>query len=41
MVIFKHQIPYEELMDIYKSSLGLLIPLDPDSVQDKARFSQK
>lgn len=40
-IIFKHQIPYKELLNIYETSLGLLIPLDPDSVQDKARFSQK
>ena len=37
----KNQIPQEELYRIYDESLGLLIPLDPDSLQDKARFSQK
>lgn len=35
------QIPQGELEDIYASSLGLLIPLNPDSKQDIARFSQK
>lgn len=40
-VAFKTQIPYEELMSIYRNALGLLIPLDPNSVQDQARFSQK
>lgn len=40
-VVFKTQIPYEELMDIYRNALGLLIPLDPNSIQDQARFSQK
>lgn len=37
----KTQIPQEELYRIYDESLGLLIPLDPNSLQDKARFSQK
>lgn len=34
-------IPQNELYDIYKNAIGLLIPLDPDNLQDKARFSQK
>lgn len=37
----KNQIPEEELYKLYDTSLGLLIPLDPSSLQDKARFSQK
>lgn len=37
----KNQIPEEELHKLYDTSLGLLIPLDPSSLQDKARFSQK
>lgn len=37
----KYQIPEEELYRLYDTSLGLLIPLNPDSLQDKARFSQK
>lgn len=37
----KNQIPEEELYRLYDTSLGLLIPLDPNSLQDKARFSQK
>lgn len=40
-VIFKQQIPYSELIETYESSLGLLIPLDPNSLADIARFSQK
>ena len=35
------QISNSELQQLYFSSLGLLIPLDPNSLQDKARFSQK
>lgn len=35
-----NQIPYDELMSLYKNADGLLIPLQ-DSIQDKARFSQK
>lgn len=35
------QIPQQELYDIYDSSIGLLIPLNPDNLQDHARFSQK
>ena len=31
----------EELIDLYKNALGLIIPLDPNSLQDTARFSQK
>lgn len=37
----RSQIPQDELYKIYDESLGLLIPLDPNSLQDKARFSQK
>lgn len=37
----KQQVSDEELMSIYRSSLGLLIPLNPNSVADEARFSQK
>lgn len=35
------KLPYAELRALYASSAGLLIPLDPESLQDKARFSQK
>lgn len=35
------QIPQDQLFEIYDKSIGLLIPLKPDSIQDKARFSQK
>lgn len=37
----KYQISQDELFNIYDTSLALLIPLDPNSIQDKARFSQK
>ena len=40
-VEIKSNISQEELYSIYDSSLGLLIPLDPNNIQDKARFSQK
>ena len=40
-IIIRNQIPQEELTDIYESAIGLLIPMDPQSIQDKARFSQK
>ena len=34
-------VPFDELNDIYSSSLGLIIPLEPNSIADTARFSQK
>lgn len=37
----KSQISSNELKDIYNRALGLIIPLDPKSIQDEARFSQK
>ena len=37
----KSGISQEELCGIYAASMALLVPLDPDSLQDKARFSQK
>lgn len=37
----KNQIPVEDLYKLYDTSLGLLIPLEPNNLQDKARFSQK
>lgn len=37
----KNQISEKELYKLYDTSLSLLIPLDPSSLQDKARFSQK
>lgn len=40
-VQIKSKLPQNELYSIYDSSLGLLIPLNPDNLQDKARFSQK
>lgn len=40
-IIVKTKVPFEELNEIYGSSLGLIIPLEPDSIADIARFSQK
>lgn len=37
----RSKIPYTELVDMYRRALGLIIPLDPNSEQDHARFSQK
>jgi len=36
-----HNIPYHQLFNLYREALGLIIPLDPSSIQDHARFSQK
>ncbi len=36
-----HNIPYNQLFKLYQEALGLIIPLDPNSIQDHARFSQK
>ena len=35
------KIPYTQLLVLYAHASGLIIPLDPDSSQDSARFSQK
>ena len=40
-VYIKSHIPYSELLLLYQEALALIIPLDPQSEQDKARFSQK
>lgn len=40
-VEIRTNLPQEELYSLYDSSIGLLIPLNPNSLQDKARFSQK
>ena len=40
-ITIKSKVPFDELNRIYQTSLGLIIPLDPDSVADIARFSQK
>lgn len=34
-------LPYDELYQLYRTASGLLLPLDPDNIQDRARFSQK
>lgn len=41
MIEIKTKLPYNELLKTYQSAKALLIPLDPDNEQDKARFSQK
>lgn len=40
-IIIKNQISQSELYDTFDSSIGLIIPLNPDNLQDVARFSQK
>ncbi len=40
-VFFESQVSQERLYDIFDGSIGLLIPLQPNSLQDVARFSQK
>lgn len=40
-IIIRTKVPFYELKEIYGSSLGLIIPLEPDSIADIARFSQK
>ncbi|PZP44634.1 MAG: hypothetical protein DI598_14230 [Pseudopedobacter saltans] len=39
-VTIKSKLPQEELYKLFRGALGLIIPLE-DSIQDKARFSQK
>ena len=40
-ITIRSKVPFDELNRIYNTSLGLIIPLDPNSVADIARFSQK
>lgn len=40
-VIIHKNLSYSDLYAQYEQALALLIPLSPDSLQDKARFSQK
>lgn len=40
-VEIKHKIPYGELLRLSQTASGLVVPLNPDYEQDKARFSQK
>lgn len=40
-VLLRSKLPYNELTAYYKKAIALLIPLCPNSEQDKARFSQK
>lgn len=37
----KTKVPNDELWNLYSNAMGLIIPLNPDYEQDKARFSQK
>lgn len=37
----KIKIPQSELYEIYDTSIGLIVPLDPHNIQDVSRFSQK
>lgn len=40
-ILIKRKLPYNELLRLYSDALALIIPLDPNCEQDKARFSQK
>ena len=40
-ILIKSKVQYNELYELYSNASGLIIPLDPNSEQDKARFSQK
>ena len=40
-IIIKTKVPFDELNALYSSSSGLIIPLDPGSIADIARFSKK
>ena len=40
-ITIRTKVPFDELKEIYSSSLALIIPLNPESVADIARFSQK
>lgn len=41
MVKIKHRLPYDELKSLYSRASGLIVALNPEFEQDKARFSQK
>lgn len=40
-IFIYEKLPYEQLINLYHKACALIIPLDPNSEQDKARFSQK
>ena len=40
-IVIKSKVPFKKLHELYAKALALIIPLDPCSMQDKARFSQK
>lgn len=37
----KTKLPFEKLLSLYERATALIVPLNPDNEQDKARFSQK
>ncbi|WPX40452.1 hypothetical protein QET93_013050 [Akkermansia sp. N21116] len=41
LVEIRYGIPFDEFMYLNRTASGLVVPLDPDYEQDKARFSQK
>jgi glycosyltransferase involved in cell wall biosynthesis len=41
IVEIKYKLPYNELKSLYSKASGLIVALNPDFEQDKARFSQK
>lgn len=41
LVEIRYRIPYDELMRLNQTASGVIVPLNPDYDQDKARFSQK
>ncbi len=40
-IVIETKVPQKHLFDIYDSSVALIVPLDPQSIADEARFSQK
>jgi len=40
-VFITHSLPYNDLFELYRNALSLLIPLSENRLTDKARFSQK
>lgn len=40
-ILIKSKVPYAILMALYANAQALIIPLDPNCLQDEARFSQK
>lgn len=40
-IIIKQKLPYKDLLYLYSTASGLIVALDPNNIQDRARFSQK